>query len=58
VAEPGVWRGGDGGANICGGAGFFLGWVPLATAYLDSTLTELSQGALTNAFARRIIPLA
>jgi len=26
-------RGGDGGCNICGGVGFFLGWLPLATAY-------------------------
>jgi hypothetical protein len=25
--------GGDGGCNICGGAGFFLGWLPLATAF-------------------------
>jgi hypothetical protein len=27
--------GGDGGCNICGGAGFFLGWLPLATAFRD-----------------------
>jgi hypothetical protein len=25
--------GGDGGCNICGGAGFFLGWLPLASAF-------------------------
>lgn len=28
--------GGDGGCNICGGAGFFLGWLPLATSFRDS----------------------
>ena len=25
--------GGDGGCNICGGVGFFLGWLPLASAF-------------------------
>jgi len=33
VAEPGTTRGGDGGCTICGGVGFFLGWLTLATAY-------------------------
>jgi hypothetical protein len=27
--------GGDGGCSACGGAGFFLGWLPLATAFRD-----------------------
>lgn len=32
--EP--WRlGGDGGVATCGGHGFFLGWLPLATAFRD-----------------------
>jgi hypothetical protein len=35
VAEPGVSRGGDGGSIACGGAGFFLGWLNLATAYFE-----------------------
>jgi len=35
VAEPGITRGGDGGCTICGGAGFFLGWLTLATAYFE-----------------------
>jgi hypothetical protein len=35
VAEPDQLRGGDGGTNICGGVGFFLGWVTLATAFED-----------------------
>ena len=35
VAEVGVTRGGDGGCLICGGAGFFIGWLTLATAYFE-----------------------
>ncbi|MGW5558117.1 hypothetical protein ACWER9_12930 [Micromonospora sp. NPDC003944] len=27
--------GGDGGSTTCGGSGFFLGWLALATAYRD-----------------------
>jgi len=29
------WDGGDGGCTICGGAGFFIGWLTLATAYFE-----------------------
>ena len=35
VAEVGTTRGGDGGNTICGGAGFFTGWLTLATAYFE-----------------------
>jgi Sulfatase-modifying factor enzyme 1 len=35
VAEPQITRGGDGGCTICGGAGFFVGWLTLATAYFE-----------------------
>ena len=35
VAEIGTTRGGDGGCSICGGYGFFVGWLPLATAYFE-----------------------
>jgi hypothetical protein len=35
VREVGVTRGGDGGCTICGGAGFFIGWLTLATAYFE-----------------------
>lgn len=35
VAEIGVTRGGDGGCTICGGAGFFIGWLTLATSYFE-----------------------
>lgn len=35
VAEIGVTRGGDGGCTICGGTGFFIGWLTLATSYFE-----------------------
>ena len=35
TATPGTTRGGDGGNTVCGGAGFFVGWLILATAYFE-----------------------
>jgi hypothetical protein len=35
TTEPGIVCGGDGGGATCGGSGFFLGWLTLATAYRD-----------------------
>ena len=35
VAEPDTTRGGDGGGMICGGSGFFVGWLTLATSYFE-----------------------
>jgi hypothetical protein len=35
VAQVGLTRGGDGGCTICGGAGFFIAWLTLATAYFE-----------------------
>ncbi|MGW6335695.1 hypothetical protein [Nocardia rhamnosiphila] len=35
TTEPAVVCGGDGGSATCGGVGFFLGWLTLATAYRD-----------------------
>jgi hypothetical protein len=35
VEERGLTRGGDGGGMICGGAGFFIAWLTLATAYFE-----------------------
>lgn len=35
TTEPGIVCGGDGGGATCGGTGFFLGWLTLATAYRD-----------------------
>lgn len=40
TAARNVTRGGDGGVTICGGAGFFLGWLPLASAYCDPNACE------------------
>jgi len=33
TGDPTVAVGGDGGAMVCGGAGFFLGWPALASAW-------------------------
>jgi hypothetical protein len=59
VQEADVARGGDGGGSICGGEGFFLGWLPLATAYLDRAVCEpLKDGwPLGFAFARPVVDL-
>jgi hypothetical protein len=35
VSKIGITRGGDGGSTICGGAGFFDGWLTLAKAYFE-----------------------
>ncbi|WKU07010.1 hypothetical protein [Micromonospora sp. HUAS LYJ1] len=35
TTEPTVVCGGDGGVVTCGGSGYFLGWLTLATAYRD-----------------------
>lgn len=40
VAEIGVTRGGDGGCTICGGMGFFIGWLTLATAYFEEDVCK------------------
>jgi hypothetical protein len=54
--------GGDGGCNICGGAGFFLGWLPLATAYAnpDCAVTSTTEENIADEHhrVRRVIPLA
>jgi hypothetical protein len=55
VEEIGIARGGDGGAATCGGAGFFMSWLSLATAYLEPEL-----GPVADEFGdvRRILPLS
>ncbi|GAB3906674.1 hypothetical protein GCM10029964_103740 [Kibdelosporangium lantanae] len=35
TSDPGVICGGDGGGMVCGGAGYFLGWLTLATSFRD-----------------------
>jgi hypothetical protein len=60
VAEPNIWRAGDGGSAMCGGLPYFLQWLPLATSYLDRQLLESSepdgapQSDVTGSFVRRV----
>jgi hypothetical protein len=61
VAEPEIFRGGDGGGRICGGTGFFLGWLTLATAYFEETNFEEGTDELLSlgcAVGRRVMPLS
>jgi hypothetical protein len=44
VADGPRALGGDGGCNICGGAGFFLGWLPLATAFRNPYEIRIESG--------------
>jgi hypothetical protein len=57
VAEPEILRGGDGGGMICGGAGFFLGWIPLASAYVDPSGDYWKGKAVPEARVRRALSL-
>ena len=54
VTEERVYRGGDGGCSICGGMGYFAGWLPLATAYLDPNLKDCYDDSVTETRMRRI----
>lgn len=61
VAKPDRLIGGDGGAMICGGAGFFLGWLPLAPSWFDPEICQgpdITHWAETEALSRRVLPLA
>ena len=57
VAEEDMVRGGDGGCNVCGGVGFFMGWLPLASAYWDPHIQEILPEDLSQSYLRRVIPL-
>ena len=60
VNEPGVLRGGDGGCSICGGIGYFAGWLPLATAYFEKDFCQLPENESIDPqfmFVRRLLPL-
>ncbi len=60
VAEVGTTRGGDGGCTICGGMGFFAGWLAIATAYFEECFCRhdpaepISSGYT---FGRRVLDL-
>jgi hypothetical protein len=62
VAESGTTRGGDGGVTSCAGAGFFLEWFILATAYFDPYSCIMNNEKLADCYpdfiiARRVFPL-
>ncbi len=60
VAEPNITRGGDGGCTICGGAGFFVGWLTLATAYFEAEVCEMGASQPIDSdytICRRVLPL-
>lgn len=58
--QPDLTRGGDGGFAICGGAGFFVGWLPLATAYFEDFTCKRDPDKAINpeyAVGRRVLSL-
>ncbi len=60
VAEADMTRGGDGGASACGGVGFFLGWLPLSSAYFDEETCRREASApvaVGYAIGRRVLTL-
>jgi hypothetical protein len=58
VAEKNLIRGGDGGCSICGGEGFFMGWLPLATSYSNPDVSEDEVDfSLGSFYMRRVIPI-
>jgi hypothetical protein len=60
TSDPAVTRGGDGGCAICGGAGFFMGWLTLATSYFDpQTCRRDPSEPLLSGYTvrRRVLPL-
>lgn len=61
TAQADVARGGDGGVTICGGAGFFIGWMALATAYFEEAVCrrDPEEPVLPgNTVGRRVLPLS
>lgn len=60
INEKQHFRGGDGGSTICGGYGFFVGWLTLATAYGEADALGYSDEDIKNIsgnIMRRVIPL-
>jgi hypothetical protein len=60
TAEIGTTRGGDGGGMICGGVGFFVGWLTLATAYFEEHACKQDPTepiAYGYTFGRRVLDL-
>lgn len=60
ISEKKYFRGGDVGGTICGGCGFFLGWLTLATACGEADALAYSHEDLKNIngnLMRHVIPL-
>ncbi|WP_433461725.1 hypothetical protein [Spirillospora sp. CA-128828] len=57
TADSAVCCGGDGGGMIGGGAGFFCGWLTLATAFRDDAHTEQTVNEARDLLVRPAIPL-
>ncbi len=57
VDENFIVRGGDGGNNICGGGGFFLGWLPLASAFTDPYRPLSMNEDIGGRYIRKVISL-
>ncbi|ABW26009.1 formylglycine-generating enzyme family protein [Acaryochloris marina] len=61
LADPCFTRGGDGGCTICGGEGYFIGWLTLATAYFEPHTCEVDPDSDINigyTIGRRVFPLS
>jgi hypothetical protein len=59
VAGEELLRGGDGGGAICGGAGYFDGWLTLASSYLaKGSGKHYANRPVPGAHLRRVFPLA
>ena len=60
VAEIGTTRGGDGGCTICGGTGFFVGWLtwpPPISKDIPASTIRRSRCAAGYTVARRVLDL-
>lgn len=61
TATTGTTRGGDGGHYACGGAGFFISWLTLATAYFEPDTCEHTRSAPVDpdsTVGRRVLELS
>ncbi|BDU01077.1 MULTISPECIES: hypothetical protein [Nocardia] len=61
TTEPTIVCGGDGGGATCGGSGFFLGWLTLATAYRDKDFgawLNSENGYITELLIRPVVEMA
>lgn len=60
IAELNATRGGDGGCTICGGSGFLMGWLTLATAYFEPQFCciEPDEGlSIGYTVGRKVLPI-